>query len=158
MPSQREQYGGTVHLFIGTGHGSYKITPMPFTFGSNSIVIHRGLNSLFIFKSVSFSAITPKLSCSQLRCCVDLHILWASPTVVPIRVRRYLFTHYTPETSLNHVFEDLRKPKAPNNYYYLLLLPGTNNMLLCILYVTNSITFKKLESYYLVFLIITNII
>jgi hypothetical protein len=29
-------------------------------------------------------------------------------------VRRYLFTHYTPETLLNHVFEDLRKPKAPN--------------------------------------------
>jgi hypothetical protein len=117
MPSPREQYGGTVHLFIGTGHSSYKITPMPFTFGSNSTVIHRGLNSLFIFKSVSFSAITPKLSCSQLRCCVDLRILRASPTVVPIRVRRYLFTHYTPETSLNHVFEDLRKPKAPNTYH-----------------------------------------
>jgi hypothetical protein len=115
MPDQREQYGGTVHLFIGTGHSSCKITFMPFTFGSNSIVIHRGLNSLFIFKSVSFSAITPKLSCSQLRCCVDLRILWASPTVVPIRVRRYLFTHYTPEILLNLVFEDLRKPKAPNS-------------------------------------------
>jgi hypothetical protein len=23
--------------------------------------------------------------------------------------------YYTPETLLNHVFEDLRKPKAPNN-------------------------------------------
>jgi hypothetical protein len=115
MPSQRPQYGGTVHLFIGTGHSPYKITFMPFTFGSNSLVIHRGLNSLFIFKSVSFSAITPKLSCSQLRCCVDLCILWASLTVVPIRVRRYLFTHYTPEILLNLVFEDLRKPKAPNN-------------------------------------------
>jgi hypothetical protein len=113
--SQREQYGGTVHLFIGAGHNPCKITPMPFTFGSNSIVIHQGLNSLFIFKSVSFSAITPKLSCSHLRRCVNLRILWASPTVVLIRVRRYLFTHYTPETSLNHVFEDLRKPKAPNN-------------------------------------------
>ena len=122
MPSQREQYGGTVHLFIGTGHSPYKITFMPFTFGSNSIVIHRGLNSLFIFKSVSFSAITPKLSCSQLRRCVNLRILWASPTVVPIRVRRYLFTHYTPETSLNHVFEDLRKPKAPNRSQYILSL------------------------------------
>ena len=115
MSSQREQYGSTVHLFIGTGHSPYKITSMPFTFGSNSIVIHRGLNSLFIFKSVSFSATTPKLSCSQLRRCVNLRILWASPTVVPIRVRRYLFTHYTPETLLNHVFEDLRKPKAPNS-------------------------------------------
>ena len=115
MPSQREQYGSTIHLFIGTGRNPCKITFMPFTFGSNSIVIHRGLNSLFIFKSVSFSAITPRLSCSQLRCCVDLRILWASPTVVPIRVRRYLFIHYTPETLLNHVFEDLRKPKAPNS-------------------------------------------
>jgi hypothetical protein len=114
MPSQREQYGGTVHLFIGAGHSPYKITPMPFTFGSNSIVILQGLNSLFIFKSVPFSAITPKLSCSHLRRCVNLRILWAFPTVVLIRVRRYLFTHYTPETSLNHVFEDLRKPKAPN--------------------------------------------
>jgi hypothetical protein len=34
--------------------------------------------------------------------------------VIPIRVRRYLFAHYTPETLLNHVFEDLRTPKVPN--------------------------------------------
>jgi hypothetical protein len=61
MPNQREQYGGTVHLFIGTRHSPYKITFMPFTFDNNSIVIYRGLNSLFVFKSVSFSATTPKL-------------------------------------------------------------------------------------------------
>jgi hypothetical protein len=35
--------------------------------------------------------------------------------VIPTRVRRYLFTHYAPEILLNPVFEDLRKPKAPNN-------------------------------------------
>jgi hypothetical protein len=35
--------------------------------------------------------------------------------VVLIRVRRYLFMYYTPETLLNHVFEDLRKTKAPNS-------------------------------------------
>jgi hypothetical protein len=35
--------------------------------------------------------------------------------VIPIRVRRYLFAHYTPETLLNHVFEDLRTPKVSNN-------------------------------------------
>jgi hypothetical protein len=40
MPSQREQYGGTVLLFIGTGRSPYKITFMPFTFDNNSIVIH----------------------------------------------------------------------------------------------------------------------
>jgi hypothetical protein len=64
MPSQREQYGSTVHLFIGTGRNPCKITSMPFTFANNSIVIHRGLNSLFPFKSVSFSVITPKLLCA----------------------------------------------------------------------------------------------
>jgi hypothetical protein len=75
MPNSREQYGDTVYLFIDTGHSPYKITFMPFTFGNNSIVIHRGLNSLFIFKSVSFSACTPKLSRSHLRRCVNLRIV-----------------------------------------------------------------------------------
>jgi hypothetical protein len=78
MPSQHEQYGSTVHLFIGTGCSPFKITPMPFTFASSSIVIHRGLNSLFPFKSISFSAITPKLSREQLRLCAILRILYAS--------------------------------------------------------------------------------
>jgi hypothetical protein len=61
MPSQREQYRSTVHLFIGTGRSPCKITPMSFTFANDSIVIHRGLNSLFPFKSVPFSAIMLKL-------------------------------------------------------------------------------------------------
>ena len=52
MPSQREQYGSTVHLFIGKGRSPCKITFMPFTFANNSIVILRGLICLFIFKSV----------------------------------------------------------------------------------------------------------
>jgi hypothetical protein len=64
MPSQREQYGSTVHLFIGTGRSPCKITSMPFIFANDSIVIHRGLNSLFPFKSVPFSAIMPKLPCA----------------------------------------------------------------------------------------------
>jgi hypothetical protein len=64
MPSQCEQYGSTVHLFIGTGRSPCEITPMPFTFANDSIVIHQGLNSLFPFKSVSFSAVLPKLPCA----------------------------------------------------------------------------------------------
>jgi hypothetical protein len=35
--------------------------------------------------------------------------------VALIRVQRYLLMYFTPETLLNHVFEDLRKPKAPNS-------------------------------------------
>jgi hypothetical protein len=64
IPSQREQYESTGHLFIGTGRSPCKITPMPFTFANDSIVIHRGLNSLFPFKSVPFSAVIPKLPCA----------------------------------------------------------------------------------------------
>jgi hypothetical protein len=32
-----------------------------------------------------------------------------------IQFRRYLLTHFTWKTLSNHVFEDLRKLKAPNN-------------------------------------------
>jgi hypothetical protein len=64
MSRSREQYGSTVHLFIGTGRSPCKITFMPFTFANNFMVIHRGLNSLFPFKSVPFPAITPKLFCA----------------------------------------------------------------------------------------------
>ena len=78
MPSQREQYESTVHLFIGTGRSPCKITLMPFTFANNSIIIHRGLDSLFPFKSVSFSVITPKLPCAQLRLRSILRIPCAS--------------------------------------------------------------------------------
>jgi hypothetical protein len=75
MSSQREQYRSTVHLFIGTGRSPSKITLMPFTFANDSIVIHRGLNSLFPFKSVPLSAIMPKLPCTQLRLYANLRIL-----------------------------------------------------------------------------------
>jgi hypothetical protein len=64
MPSPREQYGSIVHLFIGMGRSPCKITLMPFTFANNFVVIHQGLNSIFIFKSVSFSAIMPNLPCA----------------------------------------------------------------------------------------------
>jgi hypothetical protein len=61
--SQREQYGGTVHLFISTGRSLCKITFMPFMFTIDLRKIYRGLDSLFLFKSVRFSATEPKLPC-----------------------------------------------------------------------------------------------
>jgi hypothetical protein len=64
MPSQREQYGGTVHLFIGMGRSPCEITSMPFTFANVYKVIHQGLNSIFPFKSVPFHAVMPKLPCA----------------------------------------------------------------------------------------------
>jgi hypothetical protein len=62
--SQREQYGGTVHLFIGTGRSLCKITFMPSMFNIDLRTIYRGLDSLFLFKSVPFSATKPKLPCA----------------------------------------------------------------------------------------------
>jgi hypothetical protein len=61
--SQCEQYGGTIHLFIGTGRSLCKITFMPFMFTIDLRTIQRGLDSLFPFKSVPFSAAEPKLPC-----------------------------------------------------------------------------------------------
>jgi hypothetical protein len=117
MTSQREQYGSTVHLFIGTGRSPCKITSKPFTFANNFKVIHRGLNSIFPFKSVP-------LFCRYAE--APLHV--ASALLHPsycscfshrlIRDRRRLFTYYTRKTLLNYVFEDLRKTKAPNIHIY----------------------------------------
>jgi hypothetical protein len=124
MPSQREQYGSTVHLFIGTWRSPCKITSRPFTFANNSIVIHRRLDSLFPFKSVSFSLSSCRSSLAHSFSSVPssislvlLHIVILTQ-VRRVQVRRYLFMYYTPKTSLNHVFEELRKPKAPNNLEY----------------------------------------
>jgi hypothetical protein len=61
--SPREQYGATVHLFIGTRRSLCKITFMPFMFTIDSRTIYRGLDSIFLFKSVLFSAAKPKLPC-----------------------------------------------------------------------------------------------
>jgi hypothetical protein len=62
--NQCEQYEGTVHLFIGTGRSLRKITYMPFMFTIDLRTIQRGLDSIFPFKSVSFSAAEPKLPCA----------------------------------------------------------------------------------------------
>jgi hypothetical protein len=121
MTSQCEQYESTVHLFIGTDRSPCKITSRPFAFANNSIVIHRGLDSLFPFKSVSFFLSSCRRSLAHsfgfvpsFVSLVLLHTVILTQ-VRRVQVRKYLLMHYTPETLLNHVFEDLREPKAPNS-------------------------------------------
>jgi hypothetical protein len=62
---QHEQYGGTVHLFIGTGRSPIKITFMSLITSYNHDTSYHGLISLFLFKSVqpfvSRHTIMPKL-------------------------------------------------------------------------------------------------
>jgi hypothetical protein len=63
--NQREQYGGTVHLFIGTGCSMVKIAFMSFTTSYNHDTNYHGSIGLFIFKSVqpfvSGRVVMPKL-------------------------------------------------------------------------------------------------
>src|SRR5688572_29496082 len=115
MPSQREQYGNTVHLFIRTGRSPCKITSRPFAFDNNSIVIYLGLDSLFLFKSVSSFLPSCRSSLAHSFGSVPSFVFFPCFFIPWVLVRRSLSTHYTPETLLNHVFEDLRKPKAPNS-------------------------------------------
>jgi hypothetical protein len=50
--SPREQYGVTVHLFIGTGHSPVEITFMPSTNNYKHDTNYHGLIGLFLFRSV----------------------------------------------------------------------------------------------------------
>ena len=115
MPSQREQYRSTVHLFIGKGRSPSKNTSRPFVFANNSIVIYQGLDSLFPFKSVSFFLSSCRSSLAHSFGSVPSFVFFPCFFIPWVLVRRSLSTHYTPETLLNRVFEDLRKPKAPNS-------------------------------------------
>jgi hypothetical protein len=47
-----EQYGGTVHLFIGTGRSLCEFTFIPFTKDYNYDTDYHGSICLFIYKSV----------------------------------------------------------------------------------------------------------
>jgi hypothetical protein len=49
---QREQYRGTVHLFIGTGRSPVTITFMSLITSYNHDTNYHGLIGLFLFKSV----------------------------------------------------------------------------------------------------------
>jgi hypothetical protein len=114
--SQREQYGGIVHLFIGTGRSLCKITFMPFMFTIDIRTIYRGLNSIFLFKSVPFlllsrSFLAHSFGTGSTFIPTMLFILWIAPS----RFRRFLYIYYTWGDIVNHVFEDLRKTKAPNS-------------------------------------------
>jgi hypothetical protein len=63
--SPREQYVGTVHLFIRTGFNPVKITFISLITNYKHDTSYHGLNSLFLFKSVlpfvSRRVVMPKL-------------------------------------------------------------------------------------------------
>jgi hypothetical protein len=139
MPSPGEQYGNTVQLFIGTGRSPYKITSRPFAFDNNSIVIYLGLNSLFLFKSVSSFLLSCRSSLAHSFGYAPSFVLFPCFFIPWTLVRRSLSTHYTPEALLNHVFEDLRKPKAPNNILWEFIIGSIISNLCTYIMQTSSI-------------------
>jgi hypothetical protein len=121
ITSQREQYGVTVHLFIGTGRSPDKITFMSLIFTVDYKANCRGLNSLFPLKSVSPFTIINVLSRSFFS-----YSFRASLSFVQIAPSYHTHLHLKGKTSCNGlchtekhvslVFEDLRKRKAPNSH------------------------------------------
>jgi hypothetical protein len=114
--SQREQYGGTVHLFIGTGHSLCKITFTPFIFSIELRTICRGLNtfsslSRFLFLLLSRSFLVHNFGAGSTFVLTLLSMLCTASS----QVRRFLYIYYALGNIVNHVFEDLRKTKAPNS-------------------------------------------
>jgi hypothetical protein len=118
MPSQREQYGNTVHLFIGTGRSPCKITSRPFAFDNNSIVIYLGLDSLFLFKSVSSFLPSCRSSLAHSFGSVPSFVLFPCFFIPWALVRRSLSTHYTPEALLNHVLRTFGSRRPPTGRYW----------------------------------------
>jgi hypothetical protein len=115
-----EQYGVTVHLFIGTGRSSDKITFMSLTLTVNHRVSYEGLSSLFPFKSVSSSTFIIILSQSSFSHSFDVHsscLRVVSPYHAYLDLKAKISCSslcYT-KKHISHVFEDLRKRKAPNS-------------------------------------------
>jgi hypothetical protein len=117
---QREQYGFTVHLFIGTGCNPGKITFISLTFTTNHKASYRGLNSLFPFKSVSSSTFIIILSRSSFD--HSFSVLSSFLQIVP---SYHAYLRLEAEASCNNlcytkkhvsnIFEDLRKGEAPNS-------------------------------------------
>jgi hypothetical protein len=114
--SQREQYEGYCSSIYKHRAHPVKITFMPFMFTIDIRIIYRGLESLFLFKSVPFlllsrSFLAHSFGTGSTFVPTVLFILW----IASFRFRRLLYIYYTWENIVNHVFEDLWKTKAPNS-------------------------------------------
>jgi hypothetical protein len=96
---QREQYGVTVHLFIGRGRSLCTITFMPLIFTIDLGIIYRELDSLFPFKSVSLFIAKPKLFTGSFGTGSSFSrtVLFISCTISS-HVRRFLYIYYTWKT------------------------------------------------------------
>jgi hypothetical protein len=107
----REQYVGTVHLFIGTGRNPVKITFMSLITNHNHGTNYQGLYDLFLFKSVPPFVSSVPTCRSSFNCSFGIYL-----HVVPACI-----------SSCRRCFclEDLRRrrrpPTIPLSYPFMLL-------------------------------------
>jgi hypothetical protein len=99
ITSHREQYGGTVHLFIGMGHSPNKITFMSLITNHNHDTNYQGLCGLFLFKLVPPFVSSVSLCRSSLNCSFGIYL-----HVVPACISSYRRCF---------CLEDLRRRKRP---------------------------------------------
>jgi hypothetical protein len=74
ITSQREQYEGTVHLFIGTGHNPDKITFVSLITNHNHNTNYQRLCGLFLFKSVPSFVLSMPSCRSSFNCSVGIYL------------------------------------------------------------------------------------
>jgi hypothetical protein len=98
---QREQYGVTVHLFIGMGRSPGKITSISLAFSINHKASYRGLSSLFYFRSVPSFTIVIVLSRSSFGRSFGARL-----------------SFFRPHLHITHIF--ISKPKPPVTVYVIL--------------------------------------
>jgi hypothetical protein len=123
---------------------------MPFMFAIDIRTIYQGINSLFLFKSFPFLLLRRSSLAHSFRTGLSfiptmLFILWTAPS----RFRRFLYIYYTWGNIVNHVFEDLRKTKAPQ---HLFMWSGSNpwslftELIELYIYIRLQQRFKKLNT------------
>jgi hypothetical protein len=117
--SQREQYGATVHLFIGTRRSLCRSTFMPLTF---TIYLGKYIEDYTAFSPLSrfhFSS----LCRSFFKGSFGTDSAFSRTMLV---VPEGSCTHIIPGKHVSHVFEDLQKTKAPNTRVERTLVTGND--------------------------------
>jgi hypothetical protein len=105
---QLEQYGGIVHLFIGTGHSPVKITFMSLMTSYNHDTNHHGSIGLFLFKSVQPSSQGMSLCRSSLDRSFDVYLRAVFAYVLIFRrcfCLKDLRRRSRPPTLIKHLFK-----------------------------------------------------
>jgi hypothetical protein len=116
----REQYGVTVHLFIGAGRSPDKITFMSLTFTVNHKASYQGLSSLFSFRSVPSFTFVIILSRSSFS-----HSFGVHSSCLQVVSSYHAYLHLKAEASCNslcytkkhisHVFRTFRRGRPPTH-------------------------------------------